>query len=242
MVNRRTISFTLVLALAGVLLLLQSSFVAAKGGPKILEWQTMVGVPQAFTGTANQAKIRDVPGGIPWMLDLGKGELSTSGHLEVKVRGLVLAGGANAGSNPVNAFKAIVSCLDANAPSSTSPRQRFPAPRGRRARAVATPTSRPTSTCPIRASHRSSSSRMAAARGSRRPAAESPFLTQRRRGRARARPRRSRMSRSHPRPRSRRPCLPRGGRGRRGRAHGPGRRRTAASRGRSAPATPPTPR
>ena len=31
MVNRRTISFTLVLALAGVLLLLQSSFVAAKG-------------------------------------------------------------------------------------------------------------------------------------------------------------------------------------------------------------------
>jgi hypothetical protein len=116
MVNRRTISFTLVLALAGVLLLLQSSFVAAKGGPKILEWQTMVGVPQAFTGTANQAKIRDVPGGgIPWMLDLGEGELSTSGHLEVKVRGLVLASGANAGSNPVNAFKAIVSCLDANA-------------------------------------------------------------------------------------------------------------------------------
>ena len=50
MATRRTISFTLVLALAGVLLLLQSSFVAAKGGPKILEWQTMVGVPQAFTG------------------------------------------------------------------------------------------------------------------------------------------------------------------------------------------------
>ena len=59
MVNRRTISFTLVLALASLFLLLQSSFVSAKGGPKILEWQTMVGVPQAFTGTANQAKIRD---------------------------------------------------------------------------------------------------------------------------------------------------------------------------------------
>ena len=116
MVNRRTISFTLVLALAGVLLLLQSSFVAANGGPKILEWQTMVGVPQAFTGTANQAKIRDVPGGgLPWQLALGKGELSTNGHLEVKVRGLVLAAGANAGSNPLDTFKAIVSCLDANA-------------------------------------------------------------------------------------------------------------------------------
>ena len=78
MATRRTISFTLVLALAGVLVLLQSSFVAAKGGPKILEWQTMVGVPQAFTGTTNQAKIRDVPGGgIPWRLDLGTGPLST---------------------------------------------------------------------------------------------------------------------------------------------------------------------
>ena len=51
MATRRSISVTLVLALAGVLLLLQSSFVAAKGGPTILEWQTMVGVPQAFTGT-----------------------------------------------------------------------------------------------------------------------------------------------------------------------------------------------
>lgn len=116
MVTRRTLSFTLVLALAGVLLLLQSSFVAARGGPKILQFDTMVGVPQAFTGATNQAKIRDVPGGgIPWTLASAKGELSTSGHLEVSVRGLVLAAGANAGSNPVNAFKAIVSCLDANA-------------------------------------------------------------------------------------------------------------------------------
>ena len=50
MATRRSISVTLVLALAGCLLLLQSSFVSAKGGPTILEWQTMVGVPQAFTG------------------------------------------------------------------------------------------------------------------------------------------------------------------------------------------------
>jgi hypothetical protein len=116
MVTRRTISFTLILALAGVLLLLQSSFVAAKAGPTILEWQTMVGVPQAFAGTSNQARIRDVPGGgIPWRLDLGKGELSQNGHLEIKVRGLVLAAGANAGTNPVNAFRGLVSCLTTDA-------------------------------------------------------------------------------------------------------------------------------
>jgi hypothetical protein len=112
MVTRRTVSLTLVLALAGVLLILQSAFVAAKGGPKILEWQTMVGVPLAFTGTTNQAVIRGVPGGgIPWRLDLGTGELSTNGHLEIKVRGLVLAAGANAGTNPVNTFRGLVSCL-----------------------------------------------------------------------------------------------------------------------------------
>ena len=112
MATRRSISVTLVLALAGVLLLLQSSFVAAKGGPTILEWQTMVGVPQGFTGQTNKALIRDVPGGgIPWRLDLGKGELSVNGHLEIKVRGLVLASGASAGSNPVGVFKGLVSCL-----------------------------------------------------------------------------------------------------------------------------------
>ena len=112
MTTRRTVSITLVLAVASMLLLLQSSFVAAKGGPKMLEFQTMVGVPQAFTGMTNKGLIRDVPGGgIPWRLDLGKGELSTGGHLEIKVRGLVLASGGSAGTNPVGNFRGLVSCL-----------------------------------------------------------------------------------------------------------------------------------
>ena len=132
MATRRSISVTLVLALAGVLLLLQSSFVAAKGGPTILEFQTMVGVPQAFTGTTNQAVIRGVPGGgIPWRLDLGKGELSRNGHLEIKVRGLVLASGANAGNNPVNAFRGLVSCLTDRCDRRQCPDgQHFPATTG----------------------------------------------------------------------------------------------------------------
>jgi hypothetical protein len=112
MTRRRSISLAVVVALASLLLLLQSSFAAAKGGPTILEFQTMVGVPQAFTGQTNKALIRDVPGGgIPWRLDLGKGELSRNGHLEIKVRGLVLAAGANAGNNPVGIFRGLVSCL-----------------------------------------------------------------------------------------------------------------------------------
>ena len=140
MATRRSISVTLVLALAGVLLLLQSSFVAAKGGPTILEWQTMVGVPQAFTGHANQAVIRGVPGGgIPWRLDLGKGELSRNGHLEIKVRGLVLATGANAGSNPVGVFRGLVSCLTSdaavvNVPTGDVPGHHGTGERGRRQR------------------------------------------------------------------------------------------------------------
>jgi hypothetical protein len=112
MVTRRSVSITLVLALASLLLLAQSALVTAKGGPTMLEFQTMVGVPQFFTGQTNKAAIRDVPGGgIPWRLDLGKGELSTGGHLEIKVRGLVLASGANAGTNPVANFRGLVSCL-----------------------------------------------------------------------------------------------------------------------------------
>lgn len=133
MATRRSISVTLVLALAGVLLLLQSSLVAAKGGPTILEWQTMVGVPQAFTGPTNAALIRNVNGGgIPWRLDLGKGELSRNGHVEIKVRGLVLASGANAGNNPVGVFRGLVSCLtDSATPAVVNvPTVDFPASTG----------------------------------------------------------------------------------------------------------------
>ena len=115
MTKRRTLSITLALALA-TLFLLQSSFAAARGGPKILEFDTMVGVPAAFGGTTNAALIRNVPGGgLPWMLTSAKGELSTSGKLEIGVTGLVLAAGGNAGSNPVGNFRGLVSCLTTDA-------------------------------------------------------------------------------------------------------------------------------
>jgi hypothetical protein len=77
---------------------------------KIMEFDTMVGVPAAFTGALNP--IRGIRGGgIPWMIASGSGELTTGGHLEIDVQGLVLAAGANAGSNPASSFRALVSCL-----------------------------------------------------------------------------------------------------------------------------------
>ena len=80
----------------------------------ILEFKRMAPVTGPFVGTANP--IRGVPGGgIPWMIAEGRGELSADGHLEVSVRGLVLAAGANAGTNPIPTFRAIVSCLSIDA-------------------------------------------------------------------------------------------------------------------------------
>jgi hypothetical protein len=88
---------------------------------KILDFDTMVGVPRPYTGSVNA--IRGVPGGgLPWVLDSANGKLRADGRLELTVRGLVLdpddpgviAAGL-AGRNPVPNFKAIVSCLSTDA-------------------------------------------------------------------------------------------------------------------------------
>lgn len=89
----------------------------AKGTPKILEFDTMVGVPRPYTGSVNP--IRGVNGGgLPWVIGFAKGELSVNGDLEVTVRGLVIdpndpaaITAGVAGQNPAAAFRAIVSCL-----------------------------------------------------------------------------------------------------------------------------------
>ena len=83
---------------------------AEAGVPKILEWDTMAGLPQAFTGT--QHPIRGVNGGgLPWAIGPTKGELKVDGKLEIEVQGLVFAAGPNTGANTVPSFRAIVSCL-----------------------------------------------------------------------------------------------------------------------------------
>jgi hypothetical protein len=90
--------------------LLAQATVVSGDSSNILKADSMVGVPTGLAGAANA--IRNVPGaGAPWRIATAKVALSTEGDLTVKVEGLVLDAGANAGSNPAGAFRAIVSCL-----------------------------------------------------------------------------------------------------------------------------------
>ena len=113
MTRRRTASLGALLAALVALAGIQAGTVLATPPadhpPKILEFQTMVGVPSTMLLSAGT--IRSFPGpGAPWTLTAAKGELSTAGHLEITVDGLVVA---TSGSNPSAFFRARVSCLDA---------------------------------------------------------------------------------------------------------------------------------
>jgi len=122
------VALALALTLAAVFAAGQFSQAQAKG-PAILEFGTMVGIPQAFTGTQNP--IRGVNGGgLPWMISEGHGELKANGKLEIEVQGLVLAAGPNAGSNPIASFRAIVSCLKSDATVENVTTAAFPATTG----------------------------------------------------------------------------------------------------------------
>lgn len=84
---------------------------------KLLEFNTMIGVPRPFTGGTNA--IRGVPGGgLPWVIEFGKGKLSPDGNIDIIVKGLVFDPNDQAvidrgigGTNTIPNFKSIVSCL-----------------------------------------------------------------------------------------------------------------------------------
>jgi hypothetical protein len=98
---------------------------------KILEFDTMIGVPAGLTGTQSQAPLRGISGGgIPWMIGSAKGELSVSGKLEIEVQGLVFAAGPNIGKNTVTSFRAIVSCVTSNGSFQNILTDAFPATTG----------------------------------------------------------------------------------------------------------------
>jgi hypothetical protein len=99
--------------------------------PKILEFDTMVGVPAGLTGTQSQAVLRGINGGgLPWTLTSAHGELKASGKLEIEVTGLVLAAGANTGSNPSAVFRALVSCVKSDGSVENILTEAFPATTG----------------------------------------------------------------------------------------------------------------
>jgi len=88
---------------------------------KLLEFNTMIGVPRPYTGATNA--IRGVAGGgLPWVIEFGKGKLSPEGRVDVLVKGLVFDPSDQAvidrgigGTNTVASFKVIVSCLSKDA-------------------------------------------------------------------------------------------------------------------------------
>ncbi|HEX3219601.1 MAG TPA: hypothetical protein VHU77_06200 [Candidatus Limnocylindria bacterium] len=109
--------------------LLAQATMASAGTSNILKADTMVGIPDAFTGT--QAPLRGLNGGgIPWQLNAAKVVLTSDGHLTIKVEGLVLAAGGAAGTNPISSFRAVVSCLQSDTSVLNLTTDPFPATTG----------------------------------------------------------------------------------------------------------------
>jgi hypothetical protein len=104
---------------------------AGAKGPKILKFDTMIGVPAGLTGAQSQVPLRGINGGgIPWAIADAEGELRANGHLEISVQGLVLAAGANAGSNPSPVFRGLVSCVRSDGTFANILTDPFPATTG----------------------------------------------------------------------------------------------------------------
>jgi hypothetical protein len=96
--------------------------------PKILEFDTMVGIPAGLTGAQSQVPLRNINGGgIPWTLTDASGELRANGHLEISVQGLVLA---TTGSNPSATFRGLVSCVKSDGTFANILTAPFPATTG----------------------------------------------------------------------------------------------------------------
>jgi hypothetical protein len=115
--------------LLALVLLVQVSGASSSSNNKILEFRTMIGVSGPFVG-ANP--INGVTGaGHAWRIASARGQLQTDGSLEVEVKGLVLAGGANDGVNPQDHFRAVVACQtigdDGQATTASAVTPEFPA-------------------------------------------------------------------------------------------------------------------
>jgi hypothetical protein len=103
--KRRLSSTVATLAVVAILGVAFAGAVGAKTN-RILAFDVMTPVVVPYTGSTNP--IRGINGGgVAWVLQSGRGWLTTGGSLKVEVTGLVLA---STHSNPVASFKAIVSC------------------------------------------------------------------------------------------------------------------------------------
>jgi len=83
--------------------------VGAHGEGRLLEFESMTPVTGAAVGAVNDRGL--VGGGKPWAITSGTGEVDRDGNVEVTVTGLVIPVAPFNSTNPVGAFKAIVSCV-----------------------------------------------------------------------------------------------------------------------------------
>lgn len=100
-----------------------STGAGAHDGGTLIEFDSMTPVTGPAVAAVNDRGITG--GGLPWMVTSGSGEVDRQGNLEVTVKGLVLAAGPKAGTNPLTPFNAVISCLTphgiVNVPSAGSP-------------------------------------------------------------------------------------------------------------------------
>jgi hypothetical protein len=113
----RTIArFGLVATVATLVAIFGLGTAASADPGTILSFSTMSPVTGPYVGSSNP--IRGLNGGgVPWIIESGRGSLDRDGHLKVRVDGLVLA---PTHSNPVAMFKAIVSCQSIGAGGSAT--------------------------------------------------------------------------------------------------------------------------
>lgn len=100
---------TVALALAA------GTVMAAPGGAKVLD-ASLVAEPAS---QVNQTLFGVTAGGLPWHLDHGSVQLFGNGRIHLEVQGLVLAAGGAAGTNPIPAGQAILTCAGAPAAASS---------------------------------------------------------------------------------------------------------------------------
>ncbi len=106
-----------VVATVAVIMVAGVAITAGADQSKLLDTNSMVGVPRPYTGATNA--VRGVPGGgLPWIVDFGRVKISPHGDVDVQVRGLVfdpadqaVMDAGLAGINTIPNFRAIVSCL-----------------------------------------------------------------------------------------------------------------------------------
>ena len=83
---------TLILSLVGLLFVFPAKFLA--DGPKILNTHVIGSVPNIMIRSV-------ISGGAPWVVKNGKVQLDPDGHLQVRVKGLLIGEGALANGAPV---------------------------------------------------------------------------------------------------------------------------------------------